>query len=1065
MFCRDCDNSLCLNCNRDIHFEKKDRNDHTFQMICQECEEHFREMYCPDCEEYLCLKCDSKIHNKGKRVLHQRFPIEQKEKYKILFNVVYYENEELLLNSHSKVLGGLGTQAPYTIFCSQEKIEKPIENLFHVKEGLIEFIVGEFGLDVFLNYLVIIGNEPQNNIKQDLLEIYPFSQLYINEYPFWKGGLRKKPSSENILHKSALSDEKSNLIEKGPKLSFFFNKNEELQMSSDVFLVSKLIEGKQMKSLAELGGRISPCAIYHVYNDLFTDSLIPSTLSYLIQNMLKSLCQSGIIQVDYNQFLKEIRESLRIDEGYAQNVLLRSADLNIIVINNRQVTQHHQLNFVSLKIEVLSLENLKWVVKNLKIDRVTPIETVVLSRLKQSFGMKIKPRIWKAFIHEFKIYLDCFTKGNAIINLDPMFNSLKITLEANPFDKSSMTYIFDITDIDLPAEDIECVPRDSDLWKSFKTYINELYEQDLMFFNAISKEPLPITHKKKKQDLDAPIYKKESMSSHHQSNNLTDKTDTYSKSKESIVTGSHMSNTEVSEGKVIPGGRYGLTQFIKYYGPDVFKNLSYGKLSRLVQTIIDDNTLTYNATYLVKADPNSSLLSTEKVMNKDKEIKKKLAKIKEKLIEVLIENNNYIPLAQLKKFLVKKLEFKVNLEELGFSKLRQLLSHFDDSIKVESLGDNHFYLELNKDLYEKNKHLHKTDPEKVKSFLPILDDLSSDSLQYKFNSSFDRHSLNNYNAKSSNKPKLGNMSWNGPSQQTGNSSNIQSFDFKSKRRTMTTTEGFLLNVLNSINEIVKDHPYGIDVVALHEQLTVRLNIGLFNSKTFGCDNFHTFLLNYADQYVDIELAKNQSTGGVSFIIYPKSFRFGFQSSTTSGLNSKKKLSTSLKLSSEPFTLKTLGQSPLAPYQQKSSKTVANWASLINTSFLDDLPNPTSNLSAINDEEGGHSTQRPQASLLNNSTMELKEYLDYISILLPEKNENSLNTFYSANGFDNSVERSFLTIPSELSSLINKNSIKDGSRGYSCEIRKLNKVGEGLQEDELEFRFKDQQEMSKKLEET
>lgn len=35
-------------------------------------------------------------------------------------------------------------------------------------------------------------------------------------------------------------------------------------------------------------------------------------------------------------------------------------------------------------------------------------------------------------------------------------------------------------------------------------------------------------------------------------------------------------------GKAIPGGRHGLTQFIKNFGPDFLKKLSYGKLSKLV---------------------------------------------------------------------------------------------------------------------------------------------------------------------------------------------------------------------------------------------------------------------------------------------------------------------------------------------------------------------------------------------------------------------------------------------------------------------------------------------------
>jgi hypothetical protein len=69
----------------------------------------------------------------------------------------------------------------------------------------------------------------------------------------------------------------------------------------------------------------------------------------------------------------------------------------------------------------------------------------------------------------------------------------------------------------------------------------------------------------------------------------------------------------------------------------------------------------------------------------------------------------------------------LNLEELGFSKLRNLVVSFSD-IKVESFGKNHFYLSLAEEQF---KNISKNSPKLKKderSYLPILVDLSSDSI-------------------------------------------------------------------------------------------------------------------------------------------------------------------------------------------------------------------------------------------------------------------------------------------------------------------------------------------------
>ena len=88
-------------------------------------------------------------------------------------------------------------------------------------------------------------------------------------------------------------------------------------------------------------GQIHPFSIFHVYNDIFTDTLIPSTISYIIQNIFKMFGEAGIIEISYKLVLDEIVKDLNTSENYARDLLLRAADLNVLLIQDRNITQLH----------------------------------------------------------------------------------------------------------------------------------------------------------------------------------------------------------------------------------------------------------------------------------------------------------------------------------------------------------------------------------------------------------------------------------------------------------------------------------------------------------------------------------------------------------------------------------------------------------------------------------------------------------------------------------------------------------------------------------------------------
>lgn len=67
----------------------------------------------------------------------------------------------------------------------------------------------------------------------------------------------------------------------------------------------------------------------------------------------------------------------------------------------------------------------------------------------------------------------------------------------------------------------------------------------------------------------------------------------------------------------------------------------------------------------------------------------KLNVVKNALIEILAESKTGMSLAQLPLYLRRKLPFTLDLNELGFPKLKDLILSMSDKIKLELRGHNH----------------------------------------------------------------------------------------------------------------------------------------------------------------------------------------------------------------------------------------------------------------------------------------------------------------------------------------------------------------------------------------
>lgn len=158
--------------------------------------------------------------------------------------------------------------------------------------------------------------------------------------------------------------------------------------------------------------------------------------------------------------------------------------------------------------------------------------------------------------------------------------------------------------------------------------------------------------------------------------------------------------------RTIPGGRYGCTQFLKVCGPESLKQCSLGKLAQLVQRTISEDLLRYQRTLLVwtgaldkrkvvegKPENKKSVSSLKSHSNLNDSFREqhfhihkksgsrndvinpggKFQATKTAILEVLRENESGISLAQLPLYLKPKLTFPLDLAELGFAKLKDLI--------------------------------------------------------------------------------------------------------------------------------------------------------------------------------------------------------------------------------------------------------------------------------------------------------------------------------------------------------------------------------------------------------
>lgn len=697
----------------------------------------------------------------------------------------------------------------------------------------------------------------------------------------------------NILNTSSSSFETSGVFMSSQNplnQSFNTSINHSLDQSSHL-LNNSLDPSFQNKSLNSVLPKVSPQ--YLPYYQKFKDIEIFNNinLSYEIQKELRKYAEEGEIMLSKSKIIEILSKLTKEPE----TLLKEAENLNIIHLTVRKFEgypEKHEL--YSLVLDHISVESLCWILKTLRKDAMTPTEKIIVSRIKECFGLKISPKQWEKSILSLK-YQKFSGDFDPVIKTNPLpkivISKIKDPLVGNE------ALILKFKSIDWHVEDQGKIDEKEDnLWKLFISFLNNFFKQQK---NKLQEIPEKFEKNSESEisnhDFDSKfresIEKKESSFGILLNNPIEYPTlqyeDQLKKNKEDIA---QQDSIENPEGKSIPGGRYGCAQFVKTCAPEELKKCSLGKLNLYVQEAINRGLIKYHRTLLVKDysrdEENSYLegignLSCESI-EKTTFLQQRDAKIKalqKTLLEILKENPNGIALAQIPQFLKTRSPFSFNLQELGFPKLKNFLGSLPQRIKIEMAGTNNSFAYLLDDNKTKNSLTNQNKYGKP----PVWGNQTGYSgplappgygngliggisgLAGNLGGPFGGAQIADYKGnleKSQLKKKFNTLKYPVAENKIANNNRMG-------RKKVSSLEEYLAKVVGNICNIIAEQCYGIKVDRLYGELCKKLGVE-FDYRLFGCQDFYSFLTNFLENesliYIEIK--------NYELFVYPKNFRIG-----------------------------------------------------------------------------------------------------------------------------------------------------------------------------------------------
>jgi hypothetical protein len=643
-------------------------------MHCEECGERASSVLCTECDQALCAECDATIHRGGKRKDHLRPKVCVSCRKQAVaqcvdcsFNVcadhgishVNHETRNLTGPQKIGIFWDLNSCRPVR----PEDVGESVSLMREKFQG-IEFIRG-YGesfhkwVQVFKDAGVELGHcEGLRESEVMLLEMSFAATRGLTMIVLFTTKAASLRHHLIQLQAKAGSVKIAIAADLGLMRTITVNEIPDPQANRTSAIVTAKPPIINRNSFSDLRSGLKPgqqtviidaCPLYQQFyrrsgQETFHDQLI---------ELFKEQSEKGNLMYDFSNVIRALQLRVRITNDQASTVLKNAERLGLIHITKRQFGNMRSFIFVSLKLEGVSLECLLWVLRSLKNDEMMPTERAIQSRMKEVFDLKPSTTQWNNLLEAARNRLREKHQHSRSAPLEKPEIQFSLfghsPADSQPCPPAVQIPNFVVNDMFDPVTGTEtCVIypegeewvaldqhtkvgdvlkiKDTEEWQEFVRFLESYFAED----------------KKAKKKLGKKIE---------------------------------------DDSKAIPGGRYGCAQFLKMCGPPVLKKCSLGKLSYMVQLAINDDLLRYQRTLLIWTPVNQK-------RSFEDDSAKKLKAVQRSIIELLSESRNGISLAQLPLHLKRSLTFSVDLTELGFAKLKDLLQTIPE-VTIELRGTNH----------------------------------------------------------------------------------------------------------------------------------------------------------------------------------------------------------------------------------------------------------------------------------------------------------------------------------------------------------------------------------------
>lgn len=609
-----------------------------FNMKCEECENVTAQTHCEACGQFLCAECDVNLHRKGKRQAHVRGPVcancaPERPCMSCLLGTNVAPPTAVAVYWEMNSLAPKSSEEARSVLAGITDCQGPIKEVRAYAQNF-----QRLGKDLHSLGIELVTREGMTDYQSLIMDLSLRSRA---ESP---GKLLVLSSSSRLrpfLCQLVDSLQHGVVLVATSLETLKFVPPQEMQTPSAYVIVSKVKPISQDFKVVKAGVRTEAkdsMPEFHVW----PKKIVTGGIEGRLLDFLKSYANQGKIMSEVNTLISRFQHYAIVKAEQARSAVQTVLSADFIHTTNRSFGTVKTVSFVSLKADCLSLELLLWTLRSLKNDEMLPTERAIQSRIKEAFDFKPTQLQWQQLLE-------------AVVERSRHHHSYSASEAIPPKESAALAYtlpnfiVLDVMDA-LTNQETKVVYPDGERWIALDNNLKVCEAQALreseewrVFVSFL-------------EGYFAPEEAKQAW-------------------------------RKAEEDKAISGGRYGCAQFLKYCGPTSLQSCSLGKLSFMVQLAINEDLLRYQKTLLVwtpgSAKPTNEELAAER-----------LRQVQQAVLEALRESSEGVSLAQLPMKVRALLPFPLDLSELGFAKLKDLLATIP-AVRVELRGSNHPFAVFN----------------------------------------------------------------------------------------------------------------------------------------------------------------------------------------------------------------------------------------------------------------------------------------------------------------------------------------------------------------------------------